>query len=408
MKNSRRFFSGNWLNDALLLVLIFLILKAGLLIVAIAADQVGYFCDICHDTNVLWSGNALRSPLSTLQTWDAQNYLHLADAWYVGGEKSIAFFPLLPALLRAVWLVTGQSFLVAQSVATLLSFGAVVSFYSMVRVLSDRRVALWSTVLLMTFPTAFFLHLIYTEALFILLFSLLVIGLMQRWPWWSLVLVSAGLVLSRPHGIVAVVGVVVAVAWLNYVGSPKKWDARALAEFCKPFSAPLIGVLVGVLLYFGNMQWSTNDPWAGFAIQKKFGSGFDWYYVWHPLQWIHDAFLVDGTFMSINHSILSRLIFFFTCIGLVLLWRSKSFRAFFPLTVVLIAMSALPGTLASYARYALSMVMIFPAIADALLKPTKRTGQRRLNFSLLLTLVILSTAAQLLLFFYHASNLWVG
>ena len=156
------------------------------------------------------------------------------------------------------------------------------------------------------------------------------------------------------------------------------------------------------------MQWSTGDPWAGFAIQKKFGSGFDWYYVWHPLQWIHDAFVVEGTFMSINHSILSRLIFFFTLIGLVLLWRSKSFRAFFPLTLALVLMSALPGTLASYARYALSMVMIFPALTDVLLKKTKSVRQQHVNFGLLLTLIIFSIAAQLMLFFYHASNLWVG
>ncbi len=403
MKNSRTIFGKSWLDDALLLVLIFVLLKAVLVIVAITADQVGYFCDICHDTNVLWNGNLIRSPLSTLQTWDAQNYLKLAADWYIPGEKSIAFFPLLPGIVRVAWFFTSASFFVAQALATLISFATVVAFYSMVRLLSDRRIAFWSTIVLITFPTAFFLHLIYTEGIFILLFSLVVIGTWQRVAWLS-GSASLLLVLSRPHGLVAVLGVLAAFAWTQRHAFNRHHNIRWAA----PFLAPLAGALSGTALYLGNMYRATGDPLSGFAIQKKFGSGFDFYYLTHPLQWIHDALLVEGTFMSINHSSLSRLIFFFTLIGLVLMWRSKSFRAFVPVTAVLIAMSALPGTLASYARYALSMVMIFPAIVNVLLEKKKTAQEQQISFILLLLLVIISTIAQLLLFFYHASNLWVG
>lgn len=403
MKNSRTIFGESWLDDVLLLVLIFVLLKAVLIIVAIAADQVGYFCNICHDTNVLWAGNLIRSPLSTLQTWDAQNYLKLAADWYVPGEKSIAFFPLLPGIINVVWFFAGESFLIAQALVTLISFATVTAFYAMVRLLSDRRIAVWSAIVLITFPTAFFLHLIYTEGVFILLFSLVVIGTWQRMSWLSGI-TSVLLVLSRPHGIVAVIGVLAAFAWTQR----HAFSRHHSMTWASPFFAPLAGALSGAALYLGNMYHATGDPLSGFAIQKKFGSGFDFYYLTHPLQWIHDALLVEGTFMSINHSSLSRLIFFFTLIGLVLMWRSKTFRAFVPLTAVLIAMSALPGTLASYARYALSMVMIFPAIVDVLLEKKKTTREKQIAFALLLLLVIVSTIAQLLLFFYHASNLWVG
>ncbi len=408
MKNSRTTSVTKWLDDALLLLLILFIFKAALLATAMLADQTGYFCTECHATNVLWSGNRERSPISTLQTWDAQNYLHLADVWYVAGEKSIAFFPLLPALLRGAWMIGGQSFWIAQSVATFLSLGAIVSFYGMIRTLSDRHVAFWSTLLLITFPTAFFLHLIYTESIFILLFSLLVISLWRQWPWWTALLLTSGLVLSRPHGVVAVFGILIALVWAGYRQQTLTWSIRSILPLCRLALPSVAGSLLGVGLYFLNIYLATGNFWAGFAIQKKFGSSFDWYYVWHPLRWVHDAFVVDGTFFSINHSTISRLMFFFTVIGLIALWRSKSFRIFFPLTLGLFLLSALPGTLASYARYALSFVMIFPALIELFLPKETGAHHKWIATSALMILFAISSVAQIFLFFYHANNLWIG
>ena len=149
------------------------------------------------------------------------------------------------------------------------------------------------------------------------------------------------------------------------------------------------------------MQFFTGSPTAGFVIQKEFGSQFSWLYALHPVRWVQDAFLSPGLFMSINNSSISRALFFLSLIGAVFVWKSRSMKPFFPMVVGLILFSALPGTLASYTRYALALFPIFPAIVERAIDTEKRS-QKIIGYTALIVFGLVSLTLQLCLFFYHA------
>ena len=403
MKKSNRFTDNTWLFATLIIVSFLLFIKIGLFVVGDLANNMSFFCGKCHDTNVLWSQNIVRGTNSVWQTWDAQNYLYLAEHWYTPNHKSIAFYPLLPILIRVGWFIFGTSFWSAQLIATFLSIAAAIGLYSAMRILTSHTIALWSTLLYITFPTAFFLHLIYTESLFILLVSCVIISVKKQYPIGT-ALASCLLVLTRSHGTIALCGIIIASLFWEYANTQRP---RYNTHWRITLLALIIGSLTGAVLYFYNMFLFTGSPTAGFAIQKEFGSQFSWLYVLHPIRWIQDALLSDGLFMSINKSIISRALLYVSFIGSIFVWKSRSMKPFFPMVIGLILFSALPGTLASYTRYALALFPIFPAIVERAID-TPNQSQKIIGYGIIIAFGIISLILQLLLFFYHANNLWIG
>lgn len=104
--------------------------------------------------------------------WDTGFYLSIADEGYkVQGEAlpSVAFFPLLPLLIRAVTSVTGDSLVAGLIVANAALLGATMLFYRLVEEEWGASVADRAVWYLLIFPTAFFGSAIYSESLFLFL-----------------------------------------------------------------------------------------------------------------------------------------------------------------------------------------------------------------------------------------------
>ncbi len=103
--------------------------------------------------------------------WDAPHYLDLAAQGYqTGGEIAnfIAFFPLFPLFIALIHLITFLPLLISSYLVTYLAAVGAAFFLFKLTSLDETAVTSWKTVLLLfIFPTAFFLHIPYTESLMV-------------------------------------------------------------------------------------------------------------------------------------------------------------------------------------------------------------------------------------------------
>jgi hypothetical protein len=128
---------------------------------------------------VLWETyyNLSRSPtllgralIDVWLRWDAVHYMNIAAFGYEGvGVGDTVFFPLYPYLVGLISRLTSINVtlvgIVISSIATL--FALIFLYDLVIELFQDKRLAKWSTVCLAIYPTAFFLHAPYTDALFL-------------------------------------------------------------------------------------------------------------------------------------------------------------------------------------------------------------------------------------------------
>ncbi len=104
--------------------------------------------------------------------WDALHYLKIAAHGYTNSGEDrflLVFFPLYPLLVSAFDLVFEDAVLSAFLVSGAASVALCVLFRELVRLDYPERVAQMSVLMLLIFPTSFYLHIPYTESLFLAL-----------------------------------------------------------------------------------------------------------------------------------------------------------------------------------------------------------------------------------------------
>jgi Gpi18-like mannosyltransferase len=124
--------------------------------------------------------------LSIWNRWDAPHYLDIARMGYVrdGVEaRWIVFYPLYPWLVRAASFVVRDDLAAAFLVSTLASVAAGLLLYRLARLDDDEWVARASVFFMFVFPTSYFLHIGYTESLFLALaLATMLAARVRRWP----------------------------------------------------------------------------------------------------------------------------------------------------------------------------------------------------------------------------------
>lgn len=109
--------------------------------------------------------------LEAWNIWDAPHYIDIAAKGYqTTGDMAnfIVFFPVFPLAIALFHLVSFIPILLSSYIVTLLaSVGAGLFLYKLVLLDENHPVALLSVLLLFLFPTAFFLHIPYTESLMV-------------------------------------------------------------------------------------------------------------------------------------------------------------------------------------------------------------------------------------------------
>jgi hypothetical protein len=207
--------------------------------------------------------------------WDAINYLHIAKYGYTAtGENAhlLAFFPLLPLLMRLVTGLTHNLLVSGFIISGLTSVTTGLLLYRLVRLDFRRSIAQRAIWFLFIFPTSYFLHIPYTESLFLTL----ALGsfLAARSDHWQLAgILGMTACLSRVNGLV-LIPALAAEALHQY------WQTRRFK--IQWLWIGLIGVgIVGYLLL--NIQ-VTGHPFTFMHLQKQaWGRSLDW--PWHGI-WI--------------------------------------------------------------------------------------------------------------------------
>lgn len=139
---------------------VFLVLALKGLVLLLAVLSVGVLFDQYETWATLWN------------RWDAVHYLRLAEIGYTAtgeGRFSIVFYPLYPGLVRVVALVCQSYFGAALVVSGAAAVAAALLLRRLAEFDNPEKVARLAPWFLLIFPTAYFLHIAYSESLFLAL-----------------------------------------------------------------------------------------------------------------------------------------------------------------------------------------------------------------------------------------------
>jgi hypothetical protein len=218
-----------------------------------------------HDPNVDTFGAFFR--------WDGSWYTVIAEHGYpsviprLGGQatfSSIAFFPVFPALIRAVAWSTGMPHTwAALVVVNLAACGVAVLMWRLVRRLGDSAWATRSVIFLGFFPASFVLTIAYAEAVMLALSLGCMLALMHR-HWLAAGVLGALAAVSRPNGVA-----IVACCAVAAVTAQRDGDRRALR-------APALSG-AGPLGWFAWLWRHTEVRTAWFVVERQgWHDRFDW------------------------------------------------------------------------------------------------------------------------------------
>jgi hypothetical protein len=193
---------------------------------------------------------------------DAHWYLDIARNGYEPREYSDsrhanwAFFPLFPLVLRAFTPFTDRLIAIAIVLNTALFAAALVVLHRLVLLDFDRNVALWTAILMLAFPAAYFCSRPGPEALFLLL-SLSAFASARRERWITASAFGALATLTRLQGILLLLPFAYMMWRQAFRGRGPGIRGAALGL--------MPAALAGFMLHLWNVS---GNPFASFAIQS--------------------------------------------------------------------------------------------------------------------------------------------
>jgi len=174
---------------------------------------------------MLWN-TYVTSPHQWLNIWDQWDfgyYQKIAEFGYSGEDGSIAFYPLFPWLMRLVAHITGNYLVSGLIVSGVASFVAAILLRRLVQLDYPTSIAMRSVWFFLIFPTAYFLHVPYSESLFLALaFASILAARIDRW--WLAGLLGALCWMSRAAGAILVPTLAVEVAQQYCV--KRRWNSQ--------------------------------------------------------------------------------------------------------------------------------------------------------------------------------------
>jgi hypothetical protein len=294
--------------------------------------------------------------------WDTVHYVGIAANGYESTGDwyfRLVFYPLYPWLARVFAFGTGDYLAGALLVSTIASFALAVIFNKLLRLDESATMARQAVIFLFIFPTSYFLHIGYTESLFLALaLGSFYAARKRRWVWAAAL--GALAAFTRVNGLL-LGPALVAEAWLEYKET-NRWNNRWLA-------LPFIGAGLAAYLWlnhrvtgkwfrFAEIQrdkWEKKltFPWRG--IRRLFGD-LSWRPPWE------------------KHMVIAEELIFIALGFVVVYWCWRNVRASYSVWVTLNVLLFISTTfIQSTPRYTLILFPMFIMFAHAATRPLWRT-----------------------------------
>lgn len=244
--------------------------------------------------------------------WDAEHYLRLASNGYAASGDDrflITFFPLYPALIALFQIVFRDYLLSAFVVSGIASVVLGLLFRELVRLDYAEKIAQFSVMFLFIFPTAYFLHIAYTESLFLALTVGCFLAARKR-IWIAAGILGALACLTRINGLILIPALAFEI-WEEY-RETRQFNRRWLAFL-------LIPAGFGAYLFLN--YWVAGSPTMFVIYQREHWNRylrFPVYGVWETWKSIFSAGASDAVMKGLQE-------FLFALIGLAAIvagWRS--------------------------------------------------------------------------------------
>jgi mannosyltransferase PIG-V len=190
--------------------------------------------------------------------WDSLHYLQVAQFGYNAASIMKAwFYPLFPWSTRLVAYVAGNYFVSALIVSGCASVAAAILLRRIVQFDHDAGISRWAVWFFLIFPTAYYLHIGYSESLFLaLVLGSILAALFGRW--WLAGVLGALSWMTRPNGIILLP--TLAVEAVHQWVVTRRWNWRWLWIAIVP-----AGFAVYLLV-----NWRvTGDPFTFLRMRKK-------------------------------------------------------------------------------------------------------------------------------------------
>lgn len=347
---------------------------------AIANKVLPYRPDFAYTSYSFYLHQPLSGAQKFIEPWanfDGVHYLHIAERGYI---DEVRFFPVLPMLIYlASWghphLVLVVGFILAQ----LLTFAALYTLYLLLRLDYDESVANKTIIVLLAFPTSFFLGAVYTESLFLLL-SVLGLYAARQQLWRKSGLIALLLSATRITGIVLVPTLLIELWSQSKTKFIYEWKKICLI---------LLGD-VGILIFAAYLGKFHHDPLLFLKAQTQLGNSrsiglllpiqtcFRYAKILTTLSpkiyewWV--ALLEVGTFL-------------FATTLLTMAWFRKVRKSYWWWAFLAFIIPAMSGTFTGMPRYILPLFPIFLPIVLA-----KQNWVRYIYLALAIPLLLLFTA----------------
>jgi hypothetical protein len=211
----------------------------------------------------------LNAKLEIWNRWDSLHYQQLAQFGYGStGVLKAWFYPLFPWCTRCVASLSGNYLISAFIVSGLASVAAALLLRRIVQLDYPADVARRAVWFFLIFPTAYFLHIGYTESLFLALaLGSILAARLERW--WLAGVLGALCWMTRGSGIILIPALAIEAAHQSVV--TRRWQWRWLW-------IAIVPVGFGVYLF---LNWKVaGDPFAFLKMRKAlFAMGFSWPWV---------------------------------------------------------------------------------------------------------------------------------
>lgn len=221
--------------------------------------------------------------LSVWYRWDAIHYGHLAQFGYVysdAAKGSMVFYPLYPALISLFSWITTDLIISGLLISGIAQIFAAIMLYELISLDHERSVAMRAVWFFVIFPTAYFLHIGYSESLFLaLLLGSFYCARKERWFYAGIL--GALTCFTRGNGIILCFAL--AAEALHQIYQRRSFRKELL----------WIGLVpLGFIAYLGVIYFATGDALAFFKIRA------DVYYISSAPPWVGLKAAIGQTHMT--------------------------------------------------------------------------------------------------------------